>query len=360
MTSTITAMAGIAYRPAARRSSAALIVFAMSIAIVSGPTPPGTGVIAPATSATSGCTSPTSTDPCARTARAADALREKSLCATLGIGHEVDADVDDRRARLDERSAARSPGRPSAATRMSAVAATAGKILRARMANRHGRVAMQQKHRDRLADDVAAADDDRMLAGDVDAAALQQFDDAGRRARDQIGAILHQPPDVRRASRRRRPSPDRSRRTPAAWPHGPSESGSGACTRIPSVAGSALSCVDRATESRRATSTPAGATASRSSLRRPPTSACCSRKSASRPCRRRARCSSPAAGRRARVNAAARDDSSLRIWRGDGGAVENSRRHGLFGRPFQLFQRLRAAEHDEVIAGVKDGARPPG
>jgi hypothetical protein len=45
------------------RSSAALTVFAISIAIVSGPTPPGTGVKAPAFSATSGCTSPTSTEP---------------------------------------------------------------------------------------------------------------------------------------------------------------------------------------------------------------------------------------------------------------------------------------------------------
>ena len=41
------------------RSCAAVSVFFSSIAIVSGPTPPGTGVSAPATSATSGCTSPT-------------------------------------------------------------------------------------------------------------------------------------------------------------------------------------------------------------------------------------------------------------------------------------------------------------
>src|SRR5688572_385113 len=46
-----------------RRNSAALMVFAISIAMVSGPTPPGTGVRAPATSPTSGCTSPTSTEP---------------------------------------------------------------------------------------------------------------------------------------------------------------------------------------------------------------------------------------------------------------------------------------------------------
>src|SRR5207249_5544293 len=44
------------------RTPAARTVFFMSIAIVSGPTPPGTGVSAPATSRTDGaCTSPTST-----------------------------------------------------------------------------------------------------------------------------------------------------------------------------------------------------------------------------------------------------------------------------------------------------------
>src|SRR5215203_1246043 len=45
------------------RSCAARSVFFSSIAIVSGPTPPGTGVSAPATSTTDGCTSPTTSDP---------------------------------------------------------------------------------------------------------------------------------------------------------------------------------------------------------------------------------------------------------------------------------------------------------
>src|SRR5215475_2459084 len=43
--------------------SAAVSVFLSSIAIVSGPTPPGTGESAPATSATFGCTSPTTSEP---------------------------------------------------------------------------------------------------------------------------------------------------------------------------------------------------------------------------------------------------------------------------------------------------------
>jgi|SRR5690242_13828804 len=46
-----------------RRMQAALTVFDMSMAMVSGPTPPGTGVIAPATFATAGWTSPISVDP---------------------------------------------------------------------------------------------------------------------------------------------------------------------------------------------------------------------------------------------------------------------------------------------------------
>src|SRR5712692_1235618 len=50
----------------ARRSRAAFTVLLISMAMVSGPTPPGTGVIAPATSATSGWTSPTSTNPFSR------------------------------------------------------------------------------------------------------------------------------------------------------------------------------------------------------------------------------------------------------------------------------------------------------
>ncbi len=79
-----------------------------TMATVSGPTPPGTGVIAPATSSTSGCTSPTSTLPFVGELRAlAAALREDSL--DLGLRRQrVDADVDDGGARLDEIRASRS------------------------------------------------------------------------------------------------------------------------------------------------------------------------------------------------------------------------------------------------------------
>src|SRR5947209_2620523 len=46
-----------------RRMRAAFTVFDISMAMVSGPTPPGTGVMAPATSATLGWTSPTRVEP---------------------------------------------------------------------------------------------------------------------------------------------------------------------------------------------------------------------------------------------------------------------------------------------------------
>jgi hypothetical protein len=45
---------------------AAFTVLAISIAMVNGPTPPGTGVMAPAISATSGWTSPTKVEPLAK------------------------------------------------------------------------------------------------------------------------------------------------------------------------------------------------------------------------------------------------------------------------------------------------------
>ena len=49
------------------------------------------------------------------------------------------------------------PGRPIAATRMSAVRADGRQVRGLRMADRDRRVAVQQQHRHRLADDLAAA-----------------------------------------------------------------------------------------------------------------------------------------------------------------------------------------------------------
>ncbi len=79
------------------RSEAALNVLASSIAIVIGPTPPGTGVIAPATSATaSKSTSPTRPS----------SVRFVPTSITVAPGLTI--------------SAVTNPGEPTAATRMSA------------------------------------------------------------------------------------------------------------------------------------------------------------------------------------------------------------------------------------------------
>ncbi len=50
------------------------------------------------------------------------------------------------------------------------------------MANRHSCVLVEQEHGDGLADNVATADDDGVLAGNGNVAALENLNDAGRRA----------------------------------------------------------------------------------------------------------------------------------------------------------------------------------
>ena len=53
-------------------------------------------------------------------------------------------------------------------------------VARLRVANRHRRVLVQQQHRNGLADNVAAANNDGVLAGDGNVAALQNLNHAGR------------------------------------------------------------------------------------------------------------------------------------------------------------------------------------
>ena len=74
------------------------------------------------------------------------------------------------------------PGRPMAATRMSA-----WRVTRARSRVLEWQIVtvafcVEQQHGDGLADNVAAADDDGVLAGDGNVAALENLNDAGRRA----------------------------------------------------------------------------------------------------------------------------------------------------------------------------------
>ena len=181
-----------AVQPQRRRSSAALTVLAISIAIVSGPTPPGTGVSAPATAATSGCTSPTSTEPrLVEHLRAAPGCVAEDALRLVGRGDGVDADVDDDGAGFDELRASRTPGRPMAATRMSAVRAIAG---RSRV--REWQIVTVAF----LCSSSAAIGLPTMSERPMTTACLpsigvlrahEQLDDAGRRARREPFAVLH-------------------------------------------------------------------------------------------------------------------------------------------------------------------------
>src|SRR5688572_6670742 len=109
-----------------KRSSAALTVFAISIAIVSGPTPPGTGVRAPAVAATSGCTSPTSTEP-----RFSNTCRRSLWRPKIRLASSADVTelmpTSMTTAPGLTKSGVTNAGRPIAATRMSAVRAIAGR-----------------------------------------------------------------------------------------------------------------------------------------------------------------------------------------------------------------------------------------
>ena len=60
------------------------------------------------------------------------------------------------------------------------------------MADGDGGVLVEQQHGGGLAHDVAAADDDGVLAGDGNVAALENFDDAGGRAGRESGAAGQQ------------------------------------------------------------------------------------------------------------------------------------------------------------------------
>src|SRR5215470_17442792 len=76
------------------------------------------------------------------------------------------SDVDNRRAWPDERG--RDESRPAdRGDEDVAFRGDARQVHRSRVTDRDGRVAMQKKKRHRLADDVAAPDDDGMRTGDL-------------------------------------------------------------------------------------------------------------------------------------------------------------------------------------------------
>ena len=75
------------------------------------------------------------------------------------------------------------PGTPTAATTTSARDGLGGEVARAGVADRHRRVAVQEEQRGRLADDVAAADHDRVRALELDAVLVEQREHAERCSR---------------------------------------------------------------------------------------------------------------------------------------------------------------------------------
>ena len=145
--------------------------------MVMGPTPPGTGVIAPATSAAAGSTSP-------HEARA------------LAVQHAVDADVDHRGAGrdpvgLDHGGPARRGDHDLGP------AHHRGQVAGARVRDRHGAGVREQERRHRLADDVRAPDDHRLTPRQVAEMRAQEHQAAQGRAGHQRPASGAQEPDIR-------------------------------------------------------------------------------------------------------------------------------------------------------------------
>ena len=145
-------------------------VFRTSIAIVIGPTPPGTGVIRPALStADSKCTSPTS--PCSVR------LMPTSITVAPGL----------------IQSPRTISGRPTAAISTSARRQTSGRSRVREWQIVTVACCGQQQRGDRFADEVGAADDDRLGAHKRNVVAAEQFDHAGWSARPQSRKPLREP-----------------------------------------------------------------------------------------------------------------------------------------------------------------------
>ena len=192
--------------------------------MVIGPTPPGTGVMAPATlTASAKSTSPTSLPlPSGFTMR----LMPTSMTMAPGLIQSPLHDLRLADGGDDEIGAAHD----------------SGQILGARMRDGHRAVLAQQQLRHRLADDVGAADDDGVEARQVVLHRLREDDRADGRARRQRALADRQAARRSSGGSRRRPSPGRSAPAPC-W-----QSmclGSGICTRMPLTFGSALSLATR-------------------------------------------------------------------------------------------------------------------
>ena len=181
------ALSTLRYKPA--RSRAAKTVFTSSIAIVIGPTPPGTGVMA--------------------AARAAAAC-ELDVAAQFAVGAAVDADVDHDRAGFDPLA----PHQLGAADRGDQQVGARDhvrEIARLRMADRHRRVRADQQRRHRLADHVRAPDDHGVRAGTAAGPPLRSVSSRQTACRRRTAARPSATGRRFRGGCRRRPCADRRR-----------------------------------------------------------------------------------------------------------------------------------------------------
>ncbi len=249
--------------------------------MVSGPTPPGTGRHRAGDLGDAGMHVADGDSPVPGERRQPRRVGREPRPDLRFVGHRVDPDVDHDGPGLDELR--RDEGRSADGGHQDVRRARHRRqIPRPRVADGHRRVAVQQQQRHRLADDVAAADDDRPRARDGDAGAVEQFDDARRRAR------RRGPAGSARAGRRWpgvKPSTSlagsiASRTRVSA--SSPMPAGSGDCTRIPSMSSRPFSAATVASTSRdRRVGRHADQLGADAGLRRR-SSACCGRRSRSR------------------------------------------------------------------------------
>ena len=151
-----------------RRPHAAATVLLRSMAMVSGPTPPGTGVSAPATSRTEGaCTSPTSA--CPFFSNSAEPRLVEQVAGLRLVLDAVHAHVHHHRPRLDVLRA-HEPRPADGRDQDVGLPGDGGQVARARMADGHGGVRVHQQQGHGLAHDVAAPEHDRAAARHRDAA----------------------------------------------------------------------------------------------------------------------------------------------------------------------------------------------
>ena len=148
-------------------------------AIVIGPTPPGTGVIAPATAH-----------------RVKIDVADKAVAAARQ-SDRVDADIDYRGARLDpvDLDHLRLPNR---CYHNVGPPADRGRVAALRVDRRDSAIRRKEKRRHRLSDEVRAAEDDRLGAGEIVVHRAQQDQTTLRGTGYKTREAGPQPPDIDR------------------------------------------------------------------------------------------------------------------------------------------------------------------